>query len=277
VRVLLVLSREALVRVFALALGSDAYATRTVPAAGEAVAVAGTWRPHLVVVDMDAGGGAFLAGSEGAGAAPGRPPVLALVRRGDLRSALDAYARRADDVLMVPFSPEELVARTQGLLRRVWDGAVPLTPVIRRGELDIDLLNRSVRTAGRELYLTALELSLLYLLAANEDRVVTREEILDHLWGADFVAESNVVDRHVRSLRAHLQDDQPDPSYVATVPGRGYRFRPVAADGPAAPTGQPAGAGGRRRAAPSAAPAGVRRRRGPAAPPPDGVTPRGSP
>jgi two-component system KDP operon response regulator KdpE len=144
---------------------------------------------------------------------------------------------------VVPFSPEELVARVLALLRRVCGAAAPLAPVIRRGELEIDLLNRRVRADGHDLYLTALELSLLYLLAANEGRVVTRKEIVDHLWGPDFAAESNLVDRHVRSLRAQLQDDRGDPRYVATIPGRGYRFLPVAKDEQGTPTGYPPGAG----------------------------------
>src|SRR5688500_8273334 len=108
--------------------------------------------------------------------------------------------------------------------------AVMFTPVIRFGELEIDILHRRVRVDGRDEHLTPLELSLLYLLAANAGRVVTRDEILDHLWGVDFVAESNVVDRHVRSLRVKLQNDWRRPRYIATVPGKGYRFVPVAAD-----------------------------------------------
>ena len=75
-----------------------------------------------------------------------------------------------------------------------------------------------------ELHLTALEQSLLYLLAANAGRLLTRDEILDYLWGADYVAESNVVDRHIRNLRAKLHDPSRRPRYIATVPGRGYRF-----------------------------------------------------
>jgi len=72
--------------------------------------------------------------------------------------------------------------------------------------------------------LTPLEQGLLYLLAANAGRVVTREEILDTLWGVDYAAESNVVDRQVRNLRARLQNDWRRPRYSQTVPGRGYRF-----------------------------------------------------
>jgi DNA-binding response OmpR family regulator len=84
-----------------------------------------------------------------------------------------------------------------------------------------------VRAGSSELHLTGPEQSLLYLLAANAGRVVTREEILDAVWGADFAAESNVVDRHIRSLRAKLRNGWRRPRFIATVPRRGYRFLPV--------------------------------------------------
>ncbi len=77
-----------------------------------------------------------------------------------------------------------------------------------------------------ELHLTGLEQALLYLLAANAGRVLSRGEILDALWGADYIAESNVVDRHVRSLRIKLQNGWRRPRFIATVPGKGYRFIP---------------------------------------------------
>jgi DNA-binding response OmpR family regulator len=84
-----------------------------------------------------------------------------------------------------------------------------------------------VRSGSTELHLTSLEQSLLYLLAANAGRLVTREQILDNLWGVDYAAESNVVDRHVRNLRTKLHDDWRRPRFIATVPGRGYRFLPA--------------------------------------------------
>ena len=83
---------------------------------------------------------------------------------------------------------------------------------------EINLLKRTVRAGTTEVHLSRLELSLLYLLAANAGRVVTREEILDTLWGTDYVAESNVVDRQIRNLRARLQDDWREPRFIATVP-----------------------------------------------------------
>ncbi len=69
-----------------------------------------------------------------------------------------------------------------------------------------------------------MEQSLLYLLAANAGKLLRRDEILDQLWGADYVVESNVVDRHIRNLRVKLQDGWRDPRYIATIPGQGYRF-----------------------------------------------------
>jgi DNA-binding response OmpR family regulator len=178
-----------------------------------------------------------------ASSAPVRVPVVALTRRGDLRAKLAAFEQGVDDILSVPFSPEELVARILAVLRRAYPEAAALRPVLRLGALEIDLLNRRVRAGESTLHLTSLELSLLYLLAANAGRLLTRDEILDHLWGVDYAAESNVVDRHVRNLRAKLRDDWRRPRYIATVAGRGYRFLPTAADADPALAAVPALAG----------------------------------
>jgi DNA-binding winged helix-turn-helix (wHTH) protein len=110
-------------------------------------------------------------------------------------------------------------------------------PVIRIGELEIDLLRRRAQVDARDLHLTPLELSLLYLLATNAGRLLTRDEILDYLWGGDYAAASNVVDRHVRNLRAKLRDNWRRPRYIATIPGQGYRFMVTGVDGPAAACG----------------------------------------
>jgi two-component system KDP operon response regulator KdpE len=108
--------------------------------------------------------------------------------------------------------------------------ATVFVTVVCFGELEIDILQRRARVDGHDLHLTPLELSLLYLLAANAGRVLTRDEILNHLWGDDYAAESNIVDHHVRNLRAKLRDDWRRPRYIATAPGQGYRFLPAAAD-----------------------------------------------
>ena len=84
-----------------------------------------------------------------------------------------------------------------------------------------------MRAGTSVIHLSGIEQSLLYLLASRSGRVVSREEILDAIWGTDFVAESNIVDRHIRSLRIKLQNDYRQPRFIATVPGQGYRFIPT--------------------------------------------------
>src|SRR5687768_3501824 len=113
------------------------------------------------------------------------------------------------------------MARVLVMSRRALGEWRPFNPVLKLGEIEIDIVHRQVRVGTSDLHLTGLEQSLLYLLAANAGRVVTRDEILDALWGVDYVSESNVVDRHVRNLRAKLQNDWRKPRFIATVPGKG--------------------------------------------------------
>jgi DNA-binding response OmpR family regulator len=225
-RVLLVLDQPMVAELVKLTLHHASFETRQAVSAAEALLLLGRWRPHLVLLDMELEGvdGARVMERIGPGSPGGALPAIALTRRGDLRTKLEAFERGVDDIVTLPFPPEELLARVIALVRRSYPGEAAFAPVIRLGELEIDILHRSVRAGTSELHLTALEQSLLYLLAANAGRVVAREEILDALWGADYVAGSNVVDRQVRNLRARLRDDWRRPRFIATVPGRGYRF-----------------------------------------------------
>jgi DNA-binding response OmpR family regulator len=118
-------------------------------------------------------------------------------------------------------------ARSIVITRRATGSDRPIIPTIRLGEIEIDMLSREVRAGTSVVRLSGIEQSLLYLLASRAGRVVTREDILDVISGADFVAESNTVDRHVRSLRIKLQNDYRHPRFIATVPGLGYSFIPT--------------------------------------------------
>ena len=138
--------------------------------------------------------------------------------------------------MTIPFSPEELLARVLALTRRTYGQPITFNPILKVGEIEIDIVQRQVRAGTSELHLTGLEQSLLYLLVAHAGQVVTRDEILDTLWGVDYVSESNVVDRHIRNLRAKLQNDWRKPRFIATVPGKGYRSLPVFSDTALAPS-----------------------------------------
>jgi len=154
-------------------------------------------------------------------------PVLALTRRGDLKTKLRAFDLGVDDIITVPFSPEELLARAIVITRRSSGIDRAIVPTIRLGEMEINIVQREVRAGTSVIHLSGIEQSLLYLLASRGGRVVTREEILDAIWGTEFVAESNIVDRHIRSLRVKLQNSYRHPRFIATVPGIGYRFVPT--------------------------------------------------
>jgi DNA-binding response OmpR family regulator len=222
-----VLDRPVLVELIKMTLNHAVHAFRTATTVAEVGSALTDWQPHLAILDMDLDGVQILA-RVGATAARGtRLPVIGLTRRGDLKSKLAAFEAGVDDIMTVPFAPEELLARVIAIIRRSHGIAVAFTPVIKLGELEIDILNRTVRSGDTELRLSSLEQSMLYLLAANAGRVMTREEILDTLWGTDYVVESNVVDHQIRNLRILLQDDWRKPRFIVTVPGRGYRFVPT--------------------------------------------------
>jgi len=223
-RALLVIDQLALIDAVKQSLMHGQYNTSVARTAQQAATSLAAWQPHLVVVDMDAAGHSILERLADDTRPGGSVPIIALTRRGDLTVRLVAFERGVDDILIVPFSPEEFGARVLAIMRRTYRDAAVLTPVLRLGDLEIDLSNRHVRAGNTELHLTVLEQSLLYLLAANAGRLLTRDEILDHLWGADYVAGSNVVDRHIHNLRVKLQNHSKRQRYIATVPGRGYRF-----------------------------------------------------
>jgi DNA-binding response OmpR family regulator len=228
-RALVLLDRPLVVDLIKLTLNHGLFVVRAADDLAGAVAILAAWRPHMTIVDMDHDDSADLLHRLGASNTMKRSvtPVLGLTRRGDLQTKLKAFDLGVDDILTVPFSPEELLARSIVISRRAAGSALPLVPTIRLGEIELDIVNRQVRVGAAAVSLSSIEQSLLYLLASRGGQVVTREEILDATWGTDFVAESNIVDRHVRSLRIKLQDDYRQPRFIATVAGQGYRFVPT--------------------------------------------------
>ncbi len=228
-RALVLHDRPLVVDLITLTLNHGVFVVRAASSLAEADAILHEWGPQLAVVDMDHDDSTALLGRIGSANTLRRnvTPVLGLTRRGDLRTKLRAFDLGVDDILTMPFSPEELLARSVVITRRSTGADRPIIPVIRLGEMEIDIVNRVVRAGDSVVHLSGIEQSLLYLLASRSGRVVTRDEILDAIWGTDFVAESNIVDRHIRSLRIKLQNDYRHPRFIATVPGLGYRFVPT--------------------------------------------------
>lgn len=228
-RALVLHDRQLVVDLIELTLNHGLFVVRAATSLAEAEAIVAAWSPHLNVVDMDHDDSTEFMRRLGSTDKLSKrvSPVLGLTRRGDLKTKLRAFDLGVDDILTVPFSPEELLARALVVSRRATGVDRPIVPTIRLGEMEIGIVNRVVHAGDSEVHLSSIEQSLLYVLASRGGRVVTREEILDAVWGTDFVAESNIVDRHIRSLRSKLQNDYRNPRFIATVPGKGYRFIPT--------------------------------------------------
>ncbi|HEX5149593.1 MAG TPA: response regulator transcription factor [Candidatus Limnocylindrales bacterium] len=228
-RALVLHDRPLVVDLIELTLNHGVFHVRAARDLAEAEAILAEWRPHLAVVDMDHDDSTAFLGRLGAAnrLTKRTTPALGLTRRGDLKTKLHAFDLGVDDILTMPFAPEELLARAIVITRRATGIDRPLIPTITIGEIEIDILGREVRTGDSVIHLSGIEQSLLYLLASRGGLVVSRDEILDAIWGTDFVSESNIVDRHIRSLRVKLQNDYRHPRFIATVPGHGYRFIPT--------------------------------------------------
>jgi two-component system, OmpR family, phosphate regulon response regulator PhoB len=130
----------------------------------------------------------------------------------------------ADDYLSKPFGMRELIARCRALLRRQQQHTPTLDAALRFRELCLYPQECRVTLAGAELNLSPKEFKLLELFMGSPRRVWPREQLLDHVWGTDFIGDSKTVDVHIRWLREKIEQDPSHPEYLLTVRGFGYRF-----------------------------------------------------
>jgi DNA-binding response OmpR family regulator len=150
-------------------------------------------------------------------------PVLMLTARASEIDRVDGLDAGADDYLTKPFSAAELAARVRALLRRS-NREQPRGKVMV-GHLEINFDEGHARLKGRSLELTRREFDLLAFLTSNLGRVYSRQELLDRVWGQDFMGGERTVDQHITQLRARLEDDPNESQYLETVRGKGYRMK----------------------------------------------------
>ena len=148
--------------------------------------------------------------------------VLMLTARGEEIDRIVGLSVGADDYLVKPFSPRELVARIKAMTRRP-RGALAVTEL--PDGLEIDESRRAVRVDGKQVELSALEFDLLSELCRDPGSVIRRQTLLDRVWGPDFIADSHLVDVHIANLRRRMGDDAEAPRFIETVRGVGYRVR----------------------------------------------------
>ncbi|TDE07392.1 response regulator transcription factor [Jiangella asiatica] len=153
-------------------------------------------------------------------------PVLLLTQVGEAVERAMALEEGADDYLNKPFDPHELVARIRAVLRRTGGGRQPLATAaeLSSGTLRLDRVARRAWLGTRELTLTPKALTLLEYLMTHPDEALSRQRLLEVLWGFDDAVGTRAVDNRIAELRRALGDDAADPTWIDTVPGSGYRF-----------------------------------------------------
>jgi DNA-binding response OmpR family regulator len=153
-------------------------------------------------------------------------PIILLTQVGESAERAMALMEGADDYINKPFDPNELAARIKTVLRRASPGQPPLTVAerLRSGDLVVDRTKRRAYLNTIEVNLSPKAMSLLEYLITHPDELLSRDRLLDAVWGWDYPVGARTVDTRVAELRRVLGDDPGDPQYIETIPGQGYRF-----------------------------------------------------
>jgi len=148
-------------------------------------------------------------------------PIIALTSRGETQNKVDLLNKGVDDYVVKPFSFAELVARINSVMRRP---AIAQSTTLRAGPLEMDTSTRTVRKNGEEIQLTLKEFSILECFMREPDKVLSRENLIDHVWDFNSLSLSNVLDVHMKNIRKKLRDDEMGRRLFQTVRGVGYRL-----------------------------------------------------
>lgn len=222
-RILVVDDEESITELVSTALRFVGFEVRTAANGRQALADASRFMPHLIVLDVMMPG---LDGFEvcrrlresGDGV-----PVIFLTARDDQDDKLRGFTNGGDDYVTKPFSLEELVARIRAVLRRSMPAGEPATGRHRYADLELDEEAHRVWRGGRLVHLSPTEFRLLRYLMVNAERVVSKFQILDHVWQYDFEGDANVVETYISYLRKKIDDRE--PKLIQTVRGVGYSLR----------------------------------------------------
>jgi two-component system OmpR family response regulator len=221
-RVLVVDDEPAIVDVVSMALRHHGFGVEAVGSGREALEVARRWRPHVMVLDV------MLPDMEGfevarrLSAEHAEVPILFLSARDAPADKVRGLTTGGDDYVTKPFSLEELIARLRNILRRTGTLAEASSRVTF-ADLELDQDTFEVSRGGRSIELTATEFRLLRYLMLNPRRVLTRAQLLDHVWSYDFGGDGRVLETYISYLRKKLDGD--GPPLLHTVRGVGYSLR----------------------------------------------------
>ncbi|TDQ55175.1 response regulator transcription factor [Actinorugispora endophytica] len=155
-------------------------------------------------------------------------PVIMLTAKDSEIDKVVGLELGADDYVTKPFSSRELVARIRAVLRRRGEDETLLPATLEAGPVRMDVERHVVTVRGDSVQLPLKEFELLEVLLRNAGRVLTRPQLIDRVWGADYVGDTKTLDVHVKRLRAKIESDPGNPQFIVTVRGLGYKFEPAA-------------------------------------------------
>lgn len=223
-KILVVDDEASIVELVRFHLESQGFTCLVAGDGGRALKMAHEEQPDLVVLDI------MLPGMDGYDVCrelrrTGNMPIILLSAKTEELDRVLGLELGADDYVVKPFSPRELVARVKAVLRRHREGRTLERQVLEGASVVLDPASQRVFANGREISLTYTEFAVLRLLMENKGMVLSRSTLLEKAWGYDFVGDSRTVDVHVRHLREKLEADPSAPELIETVRGVGYRFR----------------------------------------------------
>jgi DNA-binding response OmpR family regulator len=223
--ILIVEDEPSIAEVVELYLRRAGYSVQTEPDGARALNRLGRHLPDLVVLDV------MLPGADGFSILRwlrdrSDLPVIFITARREEVDRIAGLELGADDYVVKPFSPQELVSRVRAVLRRTNREGDRSTERVTHGDLTIDPLTRVVTVAGREVNLTGREFDLLWLMAQHPRQVFSRQQLLERVWGGADYIDPGTVTVHLRRLREKIEKDASQPARLVTVWGTGYRFEP---------------------------------------------------
>ena len=223
-RILIVDDDENIAELISLYLLKECFATEIAYTGKDALALAATFNPDLILLDI------MLPDIDGYEVCTEirktrQTPIIMLSAKGETFDKVLGLELGADDYIIKPFDSKELVARVRAVLRRFHvksPSAAPKEKCVSYPDLVINLTNYSVTYMGHQIDMPPKELELLYFLAASPNQVFTREQLLDHIWGYEYIGDTRTVDVHIKRLREKIKDN---PNWaLSTVWGIGYKF-----------------------------------------------------
>ena len=224
-KILIVDDDENIADLISLYLLKECYDTRIVYDGEAALREIKTYEPDLMLLDL------MLPGIDGYQVCRevrtySNLPIIMLSAKGEVFDKVLGLELGADDYILKPFDPKEMVARVKAVLRRCQSAAPEKKEssiqCVEYQDLTVNLTNYSVLYKGQIVDMPPKELELLYFLAASPNQVFTREQLLDHIWGYEYMGDTRTVDVHVKRLREKIKDN--DSWRIATVWGKGYKF-----------------------------------------------------